>query len=262
MDNLNLYYSNYGNREAKRLIVFLHGGGVSGWMWDKQIEKFPNDYCLIPDLPGHGLSELNDVFSMTRTANELNRFIQHHAERREIVVVGFSLGAQVLVEMISQEPDLIHHAMINSALVRPMRRLKPVIAASVRWSYPLIKNRTFSKIQSKTLFIGEDDFEKYYAESTQMKMSTLISVLEENMTYSIPAGFRNAETNMLVTVGEKERGMMKQSALDLKSSNDKVSAVSFNKIGHGASMACPSLFNQLLESWLDQKALPAGVKVL
>lgn len=257
-----MYYLESGNRNASRMIVFLHGGGVSSWMWDRQKSYFSEDYCLFPDLPGHGLSELSDVFSITRTANELNRFIQHHAEGREIVVVGFSLGAQVLVEMISQEPDLIHHAMINSALVRPMRRFKPFIASIVRWSYPLIKNRAFSRMQSKTLYISEEDFEKYYAEATQMKMSTLISVLEENMTYSIPAGFRDAQTNLLITVGAKEKRMMRQSARDLKSSSAKVSAVSFNEIGHGASMASPDLFNQLLESWLGQKPLPEGVSIL
>ena len=37
-------------------IVFLHGGGVSGWSWQSQIEAFPDYHLLVPDLPEHGRS--------------------------------------------------------------------------------------------------------------------------------------------------------------------------------------------------------------
>lgn len=243
-------------------MVFLHGGGVSGWMWDKQTAYFSDHYCIVPDLPGHGQSMLNEPFSIQRTAEELNQFLERYSEGREMVVVGFSLGAQVLVEMINQSPAFIDYAMINSALVRPIGGIKPFIGPSVRLTFPLIKNRTFSKLQAKTLYVGEDDFEKYYVESVQMRIGTLISVLEENMSYSIPNGFKSAKTNMLVTVGEKERGMMKKSALQLKAGNHKVEAVSFTGIGHGASMAQPELFNQVLSNWLNQSALPEEVSII
>ena len=33
-------------------LVFLHGGGGAGWMWQPQIEVLKNDYhLLVPDLP-------------------------------------------------------------------------------------------------------------------------------------------------------------------------------------------------------------------
>lgn len=36
-------------------ICFLHAGGVSGWMWQPQVEVLQDTYhCLIPDLPEHG----------------------------------------------------------------------------------------------------------------------------------------------------------------------------------------------------------------
>ena len=37
-----IYYVESGNKDAPT-IVFIHGGGISGWMWAKQVEYF-KDY--------------------------------------------------------------------------------------------------------------------------------------------------------------------------------------------------------------------------
>ena len=35
-------------------IVFLHGGGLSGRMWQPQLATLTDFHCLAPDLPEHG----------------------------------------------------------------------------------------------------------------------------------------------------------------------------------------------------------------
>lgn len=52
-------------------------------------------------------------------------------------------------------------------------------------------------------------------ESRQMKSDTLIRILEKNMSFEIPNGFQKAEGKILVTVGEKEKTVMKKSVLDI-----------------------------------------------
>ena len=48
------YFKESGN-EKKESIVFLHGGGVSGWMWQGVIDILAKEYhCLAPDLPEQG----------------------------------------------------------------------------------------------------------------------------------------------------------------------------------------------------------------
>ncbi|MCM3358342.1 alpha/beta hydrolase [Psychrobacillus sp. MER TA 171] len=49
-----LYYKEDGEQN-EQIILFLHGGGVGGWMWDEQVQYFKGKYhCIVPDLPGHG----------------------------------------------------------------------------------------------------------------------------------------------------------------------------------------------------------------
>ncbi len=53
MNELDLHYQEYGDENAS-LMVFLHGGGVSSWMWDKQIQCFNHYHCITIDLPEQG----------------------------------------------------------------------------------------------------------------------------------------------------------------------------------------------------------------
>lgn len=245
-----LYFSEYGDKEAP-LLMFLHGGGVSGWMWDKQIEYFSNYHCLVPDLPGQGLSNKEDIFSIKSSAEILVDLIDDKAQGKKVIVIGFSLGAQILVQMLSMKPDLINYAIINSALVSPMPFVTRLIKPSIVLTSPLIKNRTFSKLQAKTLYLGKSHFEQYYNESCQMKSETLIRILKENMSFGIPDHFNRASGQILITAGEKEKGMMKKSVHDLVQCNSNCKGLIIPDVGHGVSLAKPELFNEMVENWID-----------
>ena len=73
-----LYYQEYGNKKAP-LMLFLHGGGVSGWMWENQIQYFTHYHCIVPDLPGHGKSIHEEKFSIKLCAEQLLALIEEIA---------------------------------------------------------------------------------------------------------------------------------------------------------------------------------------
>lgn len=250
-----VYYKESGDKDGP-IMLFLHGGGVSGWMWEKQVEYFTHYHCIVPDLLEHGLSNHGPLFSIQRCADDLIEIIKikEKAADKPIIVIGFSLGAQVAIQMLSMKPDLIKYAVINSALVRPShyKWLSPLITLS----FPLIKNRSFSKLQAKSLYINESQFEQYYQESCSMKRETLSRVLKENMSFQIPEKFRDARSKILVTVGEKEKSVMKKSMQDIVECNQHCTGLVIPQVGHGISLAKPDYFNQLIEKWvLEEKVL-------
>lgn len=254
-----MHYKEYGDQNAS-LLLFLHGGGVSGWMWDNQIPYFSHYHCIVPDLPGHGASHGDILFSMRDSAE---RFIELIEEKvagkpagRKVILIGFSLGAQVIIQILSLKPDLVDAAIINSALVRPSPLGRKLIQPTIRLSYPLIRNKRFARLQAKTLYITEEQFQKYYEESCQMKLATLVSVLEENMSFGIPQSFREAHGKILVTVGAKEKAIMKKSAKDLVETSPNCTGAIIPEVGHGVPIAMPDFFNQMVESWIQEGALP------
>ena len=133
--------------------------------------------------------------------------------------------------------------------------IRPVI----KLTFPLVKNKSFSKLQAKTLYIDEGYFETYYKESTQMKSDTLIRILEENMSFEIPNNFREADGKILVTVGKKEKTVMKKSAIDIVSSNSNCTGIVIPNVGHGISFVNPDFFNQMIAKWIQEGILPQDV---
>jgi len=245
-----IHYTEYGNKSAP-LMVFIHGGGVSGWMWDQQIRYFVNYHCLVPDLPEHGGSR-GSLFSINESAIQLAELIAEKGKGKTVIVIGFSLGAQVLIAMLSKIPDVIDYAMINSALVKPIS-YKKLLLRSIIWTHPLIKIKAFSKIQAKSMYIDDNYFEIYYQESCGISKEAFVRVLDENLSFSIPQNFKNVSSRILVTVGEKERGMMKKSYEDLVNSNSNCKGVIFPNVGHGISLAEPEYFNEFVKNWLSDE---------
>ncbi|MGE7093192.1 alpha/beta fold hydrolase [Lysinibacillus sp. NPDC048646] len=253
-----LYYQEHGDKNASMMILFLHGGGVSGWMWDKQIQYFTDYHCVVADLPEQGLSKHEPNFSILDSAEKLIDLIEEKAPGKQVVVIGFSLGAQIAIQMLSIKANLIDFAIINSALVRPSPYAKKIISPTIKWTFPLIKNKAFSKIQARMLYIEHDHFQRYYKESCQMKVETLIRIIEENLSFEIPERFNQAQTKILITVGEKEKAMMRKSAIDLVKSNPNCQGVILAKIGHGVSLAKPDFFNRMIEGWVNDGNIPEG----
>lgn len=258
---MSLYYQEHGDKNAP-LIVFLHGGGVSSWMWDKQVQYFKHKHCVTIDLPEQGKSRQSELFSIKSSALKIIELIENIGKGKEITVIGFSLGAQVALQILSLKPQLVDYAMINSALVIPSPLLKKWIKPTIKLTSPLIKNQSFSKLQAKTLYIDQEYFDTYYKESSAMPTETLIRILEENMSFDLPKNFHEAKANILVTVGGREKAVMIKSAKKIVTHNPNCKGVILPNIGHGVSFVKPDYFNQLIESWLTKDSLPQDVQTL
>ncbi|WP_269083137.1 alpha/beta fold hydrolase [Ornithinibacillus californiensis] len=249
-------------KENAALMVFLHGGGVSSWMWDEQVKYFISTYhCIVPDLPGHGSSR-NELFSIRSTAEKVIQLIDERKKGRPVIVIGFSLGAQVLVQILSMQTELIDFAIINSALTKPMNLGAKLLTPLFKLSFPLVKMRSFAKLQAKVLYINDQQFDMYYKETTETTLETFMKVMKENMSFAIPSRYNAAKTKILVTVGEKEKNIMKKSAMDLVHANPNSTGIIIPKIGHGISIANPAYFNTIVEQWITEGVLPREVKII
>lgn len=235
--------------DGEEVLLFLHGGGVSSWMWDSQINHFKNYQCIVPDLPGHGESS-DEPFSINSTINSLWEMLEKVAPNKTWNVIGFSLGSQIALQMIDERPNAFKRAMINSALVIPQKTMSLCIPPTIFVTYPLIRKRAFAKLQAKTLGISDKYFEKYYVDTCKMSKANLINILKENLNFVLPANIKNADTQFLFTIGEKENWLMKHSIKKLAPmGNSEI----IEGVGHNAPLENQQVFNRLLDDLLKNQ---------
>src|SRR5512140_2746869 len=92
-------------------------------MWREQVKAFQADYhVLVPDLPEQGRNADNGTgpYTTEGAADRIAAFIRSQAHRGKAHVAGLSEGAQVVVALLSRHPDVLDHAVVSSALLRPM----------------------------------------------------------------------------------------------------------------------------------------------
>ena len=200
----------YG-KSNKDIIMLLHGGGLSWWNYEEVSEILKSNYhVILPILDGHSGSD-RDFTSIENNANEIIEYIDNNYNGNVKLIGGLSLGAQILLDILSKRDNICEYAIIESALVCPMKMTNILIESSINMSYGLINKKWFSKLQFKSLKIKKELFDKYYIDSSNITKNNMISFLKANSNYHL----KNIKTNKsksIVVVGSKERPIMIKSA--------------------------------------------------
>ena len=204
----------YG-KENKEKILFLHGGGLSWWNYCEIAELLQTRYhIIIPILDGHAGSE-KDFISIEDNASEIIEYIDENCDGKLLLMGGLSLGGQILVEILSQRYDICKFAMIESALVIPMRITHYFIKPSIKWSYGLIKKEWFAKLQFKSLKIKCEWYDEYYRDTCNITKENMISFMQANLSYVLKNEISNTQAKVFIIVGEKELSKIIRSAYKL-----------------------------------------------
>ena len=200
----------YG-KSNKDIIMLLHGGGLSWWNYEEVSEILKSNYhVILPILDGHSGSD-RDFTSIESNANEIIEYIDNNYNENVKLIGGLSLGAQILLDILSKRDNICEYAIIESALVCPMKMTNRLIELLINMSYGLINKKWFSKLQFKSLKIKKELFDKYYIDSSNITKNNMISFLKANSNYHL----KNIKTNKsksIVIVGSKERPIMIKSA--------------------------------------------------
>ena len=201
----------YGDKH-KDAILLLHGGGLSYWNYKKEAELLKDNFCVVlPVLDGHTGSD--SIFtSIEDCADRIISYIDENFNGKVLLIGGLSLGAQVVVEILSKRNDIASYAIIESASLIPSKLTHALISLSISMSYGLIKKKWFSKLQFKSLHISEDYFSDYYRDTCKISKKDMISFLKANTNYEPKEGLGTCLVKTRIIVGKKEPRKMRKSA--------------------------------------------------
>ena len=210
-DDQKMQYKEYGSDKAETVFL-LHGGGLSWWNYKDEAELLQSSYhVILPILDGHADSD-QPFSTIEDNASEIISFIDEYFGGSVLLIGGLSLGAQILLEMMSQRSDICRYALVESAAVHPSGFTHALIRPALSGSYGLIRNKSFAKIQFSSLHIREELFEEYYRDTCKIKKENMIAFLKANTAYSLKASISDTVAKTLIIVGGKENREMQKSA--------------------------------------------------
>jgi pimeloyl-ACP methyl ester carboxylesterase len=213
-----MLFCEYGNC-GHPTIVLLHGGGLAPWSMADVISILQTSYHVVAvTIDGHGEDYAATFISIEDSASKLTAYIDERLNGFVFAIGGLSLGAQIAAEVLSRRKNIAQFAVLESALVLPLKGTKLLTVPAYQLCYGLIKKRWFAKAQAKELCIPDDMFEPYYRDSARMTKDTLVSMILSNGTYSVKEGLRKTQSKVLIIVGEKELPIMRKSAEALRGS--------------------------------------------
>ncbi len=267
---MSLFVNELGPSDAAT-IVFLHGGGGAGWMWQPQIDALQGSYhILVPDLPEQGRSTDAGAFTMPSAAEQVAALVRERAHGGRVHLVGLSEGAQVVVQLLASEPRLAETAVVSSALVRPIPGAGAMSSRGVlKWTY----RTSIAALRNVDWWIRwnmhgaagvPDEYFTHFRESFRtLSEQGFVDLMAANQAFRLPDGLGDVTSRVLAVCGAGEYAAMKASARDIADAipggrayqvmHPKATSLARQ---HNWSMTAPDVFTAMVRAWIEGGPLP------
>jgi pimeloyl-ACP methyl ester carboxylesterase len=241
-------------------IVFLHGIGASGWMWEKQLVALADFHCLNVDLPGHGKSNQVEWVSLADTADQVAAITQARATNGRAHVVGLSLGGHVALVLLERHAGVVDHAVISGVTDAPIPNrqwLKPQLFVM---SF-LLRRRGLAERQAKALGLSPDMQAAFTENLLAMSMEAYRRIWEEVAYASVPVSLRKVNNPTLIVAGGSETEIITRTVETIPKMMPKAEGRLAPGLGHGWNVEAPDLFSAMIRAWITDAALPGRLVV-
>ena len=94
-------------------MVLLHGLGADHRMWQPQLESFPAAgwRVIVPDLRGHGASDMPETFSLADCARDVVDILAAN-DIEKVPIVGVSMGGLIAQQLACDFPDKVEKLVV------------------------------------------------------------------------------------------------------------------------------------------------------
>jgi pimeloyl-ACP methyl ester carboxylesterase len=154
-------------------VVFLHGLGAAGWVWDAQVNAL-SATCEVHvlELPGHGQSPYVSGLTVHGMAEGLGQYLTNHQVARPIIV-GHSLGGMIALDYAVNHPNDLRGLVLVDNL--------PV---------PVADTRQIEEVRSAFETNFDQTVREFYARGNSKNPQTAQRIVEQALKTN-PAAFQD-----------------------------------------------------------------------
>jgi len=243
-------------------------------MWRPQIEALRDEFhILVPDLPEQGRSTDAGPFTMLSAARQVADLIRARANGGRAHVVGLSEGAQTVVQLLATAPEVVHTAIVSSALVRPIPGTgwasnPAMLALAYTTSIAALRGSDWWIRTNMRSAAGVPDayFDDFRESFRTLSKDAFVDLMRANQTFRLPAGLERVEARVLAVCGRREYEAMRRSTADIAAAVPGAVAcevVHARKLSlaqeHNWNMNEPELFNEMVRDFIAARPLPKAL---
>lgn len=237
-------------------IIFLHAIATSGWMWQGQLDHLRDYRCLVLDLPGHGQSRATPWTSLSATASQIAQIIRSQVPQGKAHIVGLSMGSYVGLQLMSDAPEVVDHAVLSGLNVLPLPHLRLMNAFGLLM-VPFIKTQKFIRMNAGGLRIPDDQYAGYQRSVRQVSRRAYLRASGDAGRFRLPDNAASIPCPTLLVAGEHEHTLIRQSLEVSAATLPHAQAWIAPGVGHGWSGEAPELFARTVRAWVSDAPLPA-----
>ncbi len=196
---------------------------------------------------------------MGRAADAVAEIIGDRAGGRAHVV-GFSLGAQVGVQLLATRPHLVDRAVLCGTIINtlPGARSAELLAgrlAGTAW-FRRVVTRRFSARRVPVPPARTDDYRDDLRLSSGPQLAHIVAA---SVGFAPPEGFDTSDIPALFLTGAEETVVLRRWAAALaKRMPNGIARVAIG-MRHDWPLQYPNLFSRTVENWLCETPLPEGI---
>lgn len=249
-------YFEYGT--SSNTIMLVHGLGASAERWEHVIPYFRKNYHVIaPDLPGFGLSDKPSIdYTIDFFVRTLFEFIDN-LEIQNSILIGSSLGGQIITELAIAEPKLINKMILVSpsgAVNYSTLALNAYIGAAISPTQKNVK-KAFSMMNGQNKDVDSQTVEEFIKRINMPNAkSAFLSAIISNKESKISCEkLANVSVPSLVIWGEHDPVIPKKNADLFFSCMKNCQFVEMKKCGHTPFVEEPEKFSKIVLEFLKEK---------
>lgn len=236
------------------VIMLIHGGGNSKWMFERAAKLMENEYrVIVPELDGHGEENAITYESANAEGDKIIEYIDKELGGRLFCIAGASLGSQIAMEVLSRRPYVAEYAFLESGISRPKKVMAKLMAQ--KWLLAFMEKmyrwKWLVRLQCKYSGWPQELAYKLVEDVMEVSVESNYNLYRTYFNYKLPESICRTNAKVLVIYGSKESKMIKQDAQYAASRIAGSSMAVFEGYGHcGCSLGNPKKYVDTLKQFL------------
>ena len=231
----------YGKDKSKT-IVMLHGAHFVH-TFGRQYSLSKKYHIVVPHIMGFG-DNTDRIFQTDECIKELADYIK--SLNKKVMLIGFSLGAQLAFRLVAEYEELFESAIIVSPwLIKEESKLSKAYELNKK-QFKQLQNKFMCRLIGTMNGLPPKACKEFVLQMQNVKEETIHNIVYNEITIDRVRKFADISIPVIALAGEKEQDEILNSIKKMAEINENCRFEIWDKAGHNIPPLFAKKFNELI----------------